>query len=258
MAEGSRLCIRALHAGYGGQAVLRGASLALEAGEIAALLGLNGSGKSTLLRASLGLTPCTGGSVTVDGEDLLRASPRRRAQLCAYIPQRSRMDEGVTALETVLMGANARTPLLGGYSASQRRRALACLARLGGEGWAERTMGSLSQGQRQLVLLARAMMQEPGVLVLDEPDSALDLPNRRGMMACVRAMADGGCAALIAMHDASLALNACDRVLILHGGRIGAVLDMRTADEAEVCGGVRLLYGEAHAERTAAGWAVLP
>lgn len=251
--EIERLC-----AGYGGRDVLRGVSLSLEAGETAALLGLNGSGKSTLLRAAAGLLRPGAGRVSLEGEDMLRANERSRALRCAYIPQRSRMDDGLTALEVTLMGANARTPLMGSYSRVQKRQALSCLAQLGAQEWADRQVGTLSQGQRQLVIFARAMMQRPKLLLLDEPDSALDLPRRADMMAHVDAMArENGCAALIALHDPALALNSCDRVLILMDGVIACGLDMRTAGDAEIAEAMRRLYGAAAVGRIGTQWAVV-
>jgi len=249
--------IRGMSAGYGERSVLRALSLTVRAGEVCALLGLNGSGKSTLLRAALGLIPSEG-DVTADGRDVRAMSARERAALLGYIPQRSRLDDGLTALDAVLMGANAQTPLLAGYSHAQRTRAKQCLTALGAQDLAQRTALTLSQGQRQLVIFARAMMQQPRILLLDEPDGALDLQRRSAMMAQVRALCGADGCALCALHDASLALSACDRVFILRDGVIACSLDMRTAEEAEVLAAMRLLYGDgAAAGRIGGRWAVV-
>lgn len=258
MADGQFLFeIKDMTAGYGERRVLRALSLTVHAGEVCALLGLNGSGKSTLLRAALGLLP-SGGTVTADGRDVRAMNARERAALLGYIPQRSRLDDGLTALDAVLMGANAQMPLLAGYSRAQRTRAKQCLTALGAQDLAQRTAGTLSQGQRQLVIFARAMMQQPKILLLDEPDSALDLQRRAAMMAQVRTMCGGGGCALCALHDASLALSACDRVFILKDGAIACDLDMRAAGETEVGAAMRLLYGDgAAAGRIGGRWAVV-
>lgn len=246
-----------LRVGYRGREVLCGASLRVGEGEVAALLGMNGSGKSTLIRAVLGLIPVRGGRATLAGENLLTLSARRRAQLCAYVPQDVRVEDGATALEIVLMGANARTPLLAPYSAAQRAQASQCLAQLGVQGLSARRMGELSQGQRQLVLFARALMQQPRAFLLDEPDSALDLPHRHAMMRRVRSLAADGRVALVALHDASLALNVCDRVFTFRDGVIAGELDMRDARDEEIEREMRALYGDVALLRGAAGAALI-
>ena len=248
--------VSGLRAAYGRREVLSGLSLEIRRGEVCALLGLNGSGKSTLLRAALGLLPAQG-TVLACGQDVRAMDARTRAALLGYIPQRSRLDDGVTALDAVLMGANASMPLFAGYSRAQRERALHCLERLGAAQLAGQMMGTLSQGQRQLVIFARTMMQQPKILLLDEPDSALDLPRRTEMMAQVRALCDQDGCALCALHDASLALTACDRVLILKDGVIACELDMHTASRQTAEEAMRLLYGSAQVLRAGDRWAVI-
>ena len=252
------LSVRGVCAGYGARRVLEDVCLAVGEGEVCALLGLNGSGKSTLLRVLLGLLPVQTGEISVCGEDLRHAAPKKVARLAAYLPQRSRADDGMTALEIVLMGANAVTPLIMPYSAVQREKARVCLVRMGAGEWVDRRMGELSQGQRQSVLLARALMQSPKLLLLDEPDAALDLPRRWQMMRTVSALAkEERCAALCALHDASLALSVCDSVAVLSGGRIVCRLNMAHAGEAEVRAAMHALYGDVTVIRQDGRWAVL-
>ena len=139
------LILEDLRAGYGAREVLRGVSLTAHAGEMTALLGLNGSGKTTLLRTVLGAVPASG-RVLLGKTDLLALGARQRALRVSFIPQRSRADGGLTALEAVLMGANAETPLLLGYGAARRARAMACLERLGAGKWADVPLSELSEG----------------------------------------------------------------------------------------------------------------
>ena len=252
------LTVRGVCAGYGARRVLEDVGLSVGEGEVCALLGLNGSGKSTLLRVLLGLLPVQTGEISVCGGNMRRAAPQKVARLAAYLPQRSRADDGMTALEIVLMGANAVTPLIMPYSAVQREKARMCLERMGACEWADRRMGELSQGQRQSVLLARALMQSPKLLLLDEPDAALDLPRRWQMMRTVSALAkEERCAALCALHDASLALSVCDSVAVLSGGRIVCRLDMARAGEDEVRAAMCALYGDVTVIRRDGRWAVL-
>lgn len=252
------LTVQGVCAGYGARRVLEDVGLSVGEGEVCALLGLNGSGKSTLLRVLLGLLPVQTGEISVCGGNMRRAAPQKVARLAAYLPQRSRADDGMTALEIVLMGANAVTPLIMPYSAVQREKARMCLVRMGAGEWADRRMGELSQGQRQSVLLARALMQSPKLLLLDEPDAALDLPRRWQMMRTVSALAkEERCAALCALHDASLALSVCDSVAVLSGGRIVCRLDMARAGEDEVRAAMCALYGDVTVIRRDGRWAVL-
>lgn len=252
------LTVRGVCAGYGARRVLEDVGLSVGEGEVCALLGLNGSGKSMLLRVLLGLLPVQTGEISVCGENMRRAAPQKVARLAAYLPQRSRVDDGMTALEIVLMGANAVTPLIMPYSAVQREKARMCLERMGAGEWADRRMGELSQGQRQSVLLARALMQSPKLLLLDEPDAALDLPRRWQMLRTVSALVkEERCAALCALHDASLALSVCDSVAVLSGGRIVCRLDMARAGEDEVRAAMCALYGDVTVIRRGGRWAVL-
>lgn len=252
------LTVRGVCAGYGARRVLEDVGLSVGEGEVCALLGLNGSGKSTLLRVLLGLLPVQTGEISVCGGNMRRAAPQKVARLAAYLPQRSRADDGMTALEIVLMGANAVTPLIMPYSAVQREKARMCLERMGAGEWADRRMGELSQGQKQSVLLARALMQSPKLLLLDEPDAALDLPRRWQMLRTVSALAkEERCAALCALHDASLALSVCDSVAVLSGGRIVCRLDMARAGEDEVRAAMHALYGDVTVIRQDGRWAIL-
>lgn len=252
------LTVRGVCAGYGARRVLEDVGLSVGEGEVCALLGLNGSGKSTLLRVLLGLLPVQTGEISVCGGNMRRAAPQKVARLAAYLPQRSRADDGMTALEIVLMGANAVTPLIMPYSAVQREKARMCLERMDAGEWADRRMGELSQGQKQSVLLARALMQSPKLLLLDEPDAALDLPRRWQMLRTVSALAkEERCAALCALHDASLALSVCDSVAVLSGGRIVCRLDMARTGEDEVRAAMCALYGDVTVIRRDGRWAVL-
>ena len=252
------LTVQGVCAGYGARRVLEDVGLSVGEGEVCALLGLNGSGKSTLLRVLLGLLPVQTGEISVCGGNLRRAAPQKVARLAAYLPQRSRADDGMTALEIVLMGANAVTPLIMPYSAVQREKARMCLERIGAGEWADRRMGELSQGQKQSVLLARALMQSPKLLLLDEPDAALDLPRRWQMLRTVSALVkEERCAALCALHDASLALSVCDSVAVLSGGRIVCRLDMARAGEDEVRAAMHALYGDVTVIRQDGRWAIL-
>lgn len=249
--------VKALRAGYRGRQVLRRVTLHVAPGELCALLGENGSGKSTLLRALCGMLPAQYELCALEHRDLPGMRARERAQRVAYIPQRCAIDPGLTAEEAVLMGANARTPLLSGYTAAQRAQARESLTRAGAGALAGRLLGTLSEGQRQLIVLARALMQQPRLFLLDEPDSALDLSRRYAVMDAVRAAMGTACGAMAVLHDAQLALSRCDRVFVLKDGEIACALDMHAADEAQVSAAMALLSEGTRAVRVDGEWAVL-
>ncbi len=224
-----RLQAEALRVAYGRREVLRGAGFALRAGETAALLGLNAAGKTTLLRALCGLVPLKGGNCRVNGEPYLHLDERRRARLVSYMPQRPSRLYNLTVMDVVLMGFNPSLRLFSQPGQRERAAALAALRRLGMEARADEDFFFLSEGQKQLVLLARALVQDTELLLLDEPDSALDYPNRHLVLELLREIVrENGRAALLTLHDPNLALAYCDRLLTLRDGVI--------AQDVEVCG----------------------
>lgn len=211
-----------------GTCVVQDVSFTLCPGEFTALLGLNGSGKSTLLSGVCGLLPATG-SCTVNGEQIAGLKERQRAAKLAYLPQRSEMVAELPVLDVVLMGFHAALPILGAPGQAQRETAMQLLERVGMQDAAKCSFFALSEGQRQLVLLARALAQNTPFLLLDEPDSALDFNNRHRMLHLLKDLAQQEKKALLlTMHDANFALHYCDRLLLLQGGRLCG--DLRTAE----------------------------
>ena len=211
-------------AGYGGKAVLAGAAFALEAGQLVGVLGANGSGKTTLLKALCGILP-HGGACTLDGCRLEGLGPKQLARRCGYIPQRSGIGIDLTALEVVLMGFNPRLGLLQQPDAAMRDQARAALAAVGLAGREEENYLHFSEGQKQLCILARALAAGGQLLLLDEPESALDFRYRYQLLGLLQGwVRQGRRAALVTLHDAALALNGCDRLLLLAEGRVQAVL----------------------------------
>ncbi len=181
---------RGLAAGYGRAPAIEDVSFEVDAGQRVALLGPNGGGKTTLLRALLGELRPMRGSVEVRGR-------------AATVPQteRSRLDFPVSALDVALMGALPRLPWWRRPGHDDHEAARAALERVGVADRAGETFGDLSGGQRQRVLIARGLVQDAQLLLLDEPFSGLDVPAARGLEALISELADEGRGIVIATHD---------------------------------------------------------
>ena len=162
-----------------GAPVLRDVDLTLESGEIGILLGCNGSGKTTLFKNLLGICTPDSGSIRFDGQELTALSRRRRAQYIAYVPQDIRFGE-LTVFDSVLLGRLSRFGLQAGPT--DRAAAARVLADMGLAPLAARSVAELSGGERQKVAIARALAQEPRLLVLDEPTGNLDVSNEHLLM----------------------------------------------------------------------------
>lgn len=213
-----------LTAGYGAGPVLAGVSFALEEGRVLGVLGANGSGKTTLLKAICGILPHTGRCL-LEGTALEGLPPRQLARLCSYIPQRSGISIDIPALEVVLMGFNPQLRLLEQPTAPMRETARRALALVGLAGREQENYLHLSEGQKQLCILARTLAAGGRLLLLDEPESALDFRYRYHTLDLLRSWAgEGQRAVLAALHDPLLALNYCDDLLILSQGQVRAVL----------------------------------
>lgn len=196
-------------------------------GQLVGLLGINGSGKTTLLRAIAGLLPHTGRCL-LDGTALETLSVKRRAQTISYIPQQSGISVSMTAREVVLMGCNPRLGVLQSPTAAMRAADNALRA-VGLADKAGRDYLTLSGGERQLCILARTIVEDAPLLLLDEPDSALDLANRSHMAGRLAELVrSGGKTALLCLHDPALALDWCDTLLLLQNGQIAAKLHPKT------------------------------
>ena len=216
----SGLSVQGICAGYGKQNILENLSFQLEKGQLMGILGANGSGKTTLLKAICGILPHEGTS-TLDTAVLENMSPRKIAKLCSYIPQRSGITIDISVLDVVLMGFNPQLGLLAKPNRFMYESASRALAQVGLAGREDENYQHLSEGQKQLCILARTLVAQSNLLLLDEPESALDFHYRYRMLEIIRSWVNEkkNCA-ITTLHDPGLALNYCDRILLLQEGKL--------------------------------------
>jgi iron complex transport system ATP-binding protein len=208
--------------GYGDQIVLSGVSLEVNPGEMVGIIGANGSGKSTLIKAVSGVLSPRAGKIYLNGRELSRLSRQNLARLVAVVPQNPFLPEAFTALEVVLLG---RYPHLGLFRYESERDlgiAWEALERTGIGSLAQRRVSQLSGGERQRLIIARALAQEPQVILLDEPTAHLDIQHQLEVMELIQSLVQEGVAALVALHDFSLAARFCQRLLLLKDGNVWA------------------------------------
>lgn len=226
--------------GYGSKTVASGVCFNLSRAQVLCLLGPNGSGKSTLFKTVLGLIPALSGQLAVLSEPLAHWSRRELAQHIAYVPQHSASLFAFTALDMVLMGRSAYMGLFSSPSKNDKDMAWYCLERLGIEYLAERLFPQLSGGEQQLVLLARALTQEPKALILDEPTASLDFGNQILVIEQVQQLKEQGLAIFLCTHQPEHAMRMADEVLLLAKGQVFA---QGTTKEVLTIGSLAAMYG---------------
>lgn len=231
-----------LSIGYRDRLVGSGIRISLREGESLALLGPNGGGKTTLLKTLLGLLPPRAGKVFLNDQPLSAIPVRERARLIGYVPQVHTGTFAFTVETVVLMGRTAYGSLLSRPSAKDFAVANRMLERLGIAHLADRSYTEISGGERQLVLLARALAQEPRFIVLDEPTASLDFGNQGKVLSEIEALAGAGLGVLFTSHDPNHALRAAHRACLLRAGAIvteGSTKEILTRENLEA------LYGAA-------------
>jgi iron complex transport system ATP-binding protein len=197
-----------------GRAVLDRASVTLAAGEMLGVVGPNGAGKTTLLRALVGLAKLETGAAELGGRPVARLSEAERAAQVAYLPQERRIAWSLPAWRIAALGA------LDLPAPAARAAAMAALARVGVADLADRGVLEMSGGERGRVLLARLLATRAPVLVADEPISGLDPDAQLMALALLREEAAAGRSVIVTLHELTLAAQACDRLLVLRGGRV--------------------------------------
>jgi len=238
------LSIAGVRFNYENHAVLKDIHLELEQGQILALLGVNGAGKSTFLKCINRILRVKGGSIRLHSEDVLHMKGEEIARHMGYVPQRYGEEE-LAVFDAVLLG---RKPYIQ-WKVEERDLQIVetLLKQMALEEMAMRPVRTLSGGEMQKVILARALAQEPDLLLLDEPTSNLDLKNQLEVMGLVHtAVRDRGLSAVICMHDINLALRYANQFIMLKDGKVHTQggRDAVTPNAIHQVYGVRVLLGE--------------
>lgn len=208
---------------YDAVPALDGVTVDIAAGEFAGIVGPNGSGKTTLLRTMNALVAPARGTVLLEGRELSTMSPQQVASVVASVPQRAGSGFGFTVRDIVLMGRTPHLPPLAGETARDLAVARQAMERTGTWPLADRPVDTLSGGEFQRVLVARALAQEPRVLLLDEPTAHLDIRFQLEIMDLLSGLRGGEFTVVAALHDLNLAAAYCDRLVLLDRGRIAAM-----------------------------------
>mgnify|MGYP005816308019 FL=1 len=221
--NGEMLKITNVTAGYGEKKVLRGISVSIRKGEFVSLIGSNGAGKSTLLKCISGLLPADSGEIVLCGRDNRGLKPKERARLAAVVPQSYAVEYAFTAEDVIAMG---RYPYHSfgkretGEDEEAVRRAMEATNTLE---FRSRLYNELSGGEKQRVILARALAQEPKILLLDEPTSALDIHHQTEVMELITKLnREQGLTVLAVLHDVNMASRYCGRMILLKDGCLAA------------------------------------
>ena len=230
----TRLNTRRLCVGYGRTTLIRDIQLELRAGEIMTLIGPNGAGKSTILKSIIRQLPITGGAVYLDGRDMAELSGQDRARKLSVLMTARVRSELTTCFDVAAAGRYPYTGRLGILSPEDREKTAQSLELVHAADLADRDFTQISDGQRQRVLLARALNQEPEVLVLDEPTSFLDIRHKLELLAILKDMVRArDLAVVMSLHELDLAQKISDYVVCVRGDRIerqGTPEDIFTAD----------------------------
>ena len=215
-----RLEVKDLSFSYGDNKVLDNVSFSSSGGEAIAVLGPNGVGKSTFFKCILGFLPIRKGKIEIEGKDVSIMKGKELSKYIAYIPQSSSPVFNHTVLDSVAMGMNNQIGLFSVPGEKEREKAAAALDRLGILKLKDRGCLNISGGERQLMLIARAMVQDARIIVMDEPTSSLDYGNSYRVMETIMSLSKDGYTILFSTHDPDAAMRYSDRVIAFYKGEI--------------------------------------
>lgn len=238
------LKVENIKAGYVGKTIIDDINFSTQPGELTALLGLNGTGKTTLLKVISGLLKPMDGKCFVGGEDIYKLKEKERAKHISYMPQRNSIIYSTEVIDIVLMGI---TPYLGVFdtpSKAHRELAYDILKIVGMEGFSRKNFLHLSEGQKQLIIISRSLIQNAEIMLFDEPDSALDFTNKHMVLNKIKEVVSrDNKSGIITLHDPNYALSYCDNIIILNEGTIFTQFRKQEVDRTFLYETFKNIYG---------------
>ncbi len=223
-----------LSCGYGKKRVLNSVNLSINRGELTCIIGKNGIGKTTLFKSLLGLLPIMDGEININGRDIDRYSAKELAQQISYVPQAHNTPFPLSVFDVVLMGQFAHQHGLFSKTTNQNRViAMDCMKMLGIEKLKDKNFSKLSGGQKQMVLIARAMAQQPTFIAMDEPTANLDLGNQVTVLKTAVMLKNEGYGVIMNTHSPEQALQYADSLIMLQDGGVamsGSPTDILKSD----------------------------
>lgn len=215
-----KLELKNITGGYPGSFMMTGISLEAPSGSFTGIVGPNGSGKSTLLKIMAGIIKPETGTVFAGENNIADMTYRARARVMAYLPAESPADFPFTVLETVIMGRNPYTGRFYADTEISCKKALSAMEMVGISNLKERVAGSLSSGEKQKVMIARAVCQEPEIMLLDEPASHLDIHHQKQVFGLLKEINLAGVTVIAVLHDLNFVSAYCDRAAVIKDGKI--------------------------------------
>lgn len=239
------LRVKNIDAGYKEKIVVKDINFSIKRREFTALLGLNGTGKTTLLKTISGLLKPIRGNILLCEEDLLLLNEKERARHISYMPQRDSIIYDTKVIDAVLMGITSYLSIFETPNQKHREMAYEMLDLVRMKAYADHNFLKLSGGQKQLIIIARALMQNSEIMLFDEPNSALDFINKHMILESIRKIIkDQNKIGIITLHDPNLALQYCDKIIILQDGQIFSEFNIRDVDKNFICNIFSKIYGE--------------
>ncbi len=233
------LSVKNIDFSYDRKEILKDISFDVQSGELLALVGPNGVGKTTLLKCINRIHSISAGQISIDGKDVYRLKGRSLGRYFSYVPQNTNSSFPITVIDMIMIG---RLPFINfKLTKKDKDKVFAVLAELDLEAFAFNQINSLSGGERQRVFVARAIVQEPKVILLDEPTSNLDMKHQLEILRIIKGLIkEKGISGVMTIHDLNLAAMFCDKVLMLKDKKIhayGSVKDVITTEN------IRAVYG---------------